>query len=666
MRKCLEVLTTIVVVAMLASCSLTPSNGIQSIITELTGEKYEGRLVGTAGNEKASEFIAGYMKANGLSPLFGESYYQEYDQQIAVPSSQNPEITITNQDGSQMKLEYGNDYIINAVADNIDVDMPISFGLDEKNLDSTIPIIPSEQRASKPKECKIVFVSYSAIRFAPAIPQSGDCLTVYITNAVKEKMEKTVAVRAQIKCSAAVSDYRARNVVAVIAGKDREKAVVLTAHFDHIGKQGVRMFPGALDNASGTAALLSAAIKMKASLGDNLPDTDIVFACVNSEECSGRNAMFQGSTALVTELSRRYSGMFNINIDCIGGKNAGPLAMGAVDPNAAELAQAMCKLLDQKSVKYTDASYEAGSDHQIFLSQGYGAMVIGQTEIIHATHIESDTIASLDIDEIDRISSAISEFVLGHNNELFLAHGEEQGQPDEYFDSIQWWKDAMGERDKILNGRVLAYDEGIEFLFDDTVLRATGYRPLTSLKEVSQYYSQMKIADRWGDYLFDNVTILDGALLPISRSEVNAKSETKINEIFSIPLKLEDAYGLALEYRKADVFLQVQICKPHMTSSLSYGVVREPLGQEHPGYSLNHMEGVDGKYHGFTYHTAQWDYSVSVFHKIEAKDIYSDVKVLLVPDVSKDLKTKQEMLDFIASLGIDGKAEQLITDLGLK
>ncbi|QGU96339.1 M28 family peptidase [Clostridium bovifaecis] len=45
------------------------------------------------------------------------------------------------------------------------------------------------------------------------------------------------------------------NVVGIIKGKEGKRAMVVSAHFDHIGYKDGKLIKGALDNASGVAAL---------------------------------------------------------------------------------------------------------------------------------------------------------------------------------------------------------------------------------------------------------------------------------------------------------------------------------------------------------------------------------------------------------------------------
>ncbi len=76
-----------------------------------------------------------------------------------------------------------------------------------------------------------------------------------------------------------------RNVAAVLLGSDpqlRDHAVVVGAHMDHLGRVGDTVYPGADDNASGTAALLEIARAFAA--GTRRPKRTIVFLFWTGEE----------------------------------------------------------------------------------------------------------------------------------------------------------------------------------------------------------------------------------------------------------------------------------------------------------------------------------------------------------------------------------------------
>ena len=77
----------------------------------------------------------------------------------------------------------------------------------------------------------------------------------------------------------------ARNVIGLIRGSDpalRDEAVVIGAHMDHLGRAGEKVFPGADDNASGTAALLEIARAFAAS--GRAPRRTVIVAFWTGEE----------------------------------------------------------------------------------------------------------------------------------------------------------------------------------------------------------------------------------------------------------------------------------------------------------------------------------------------------------------------------------------------
>lgn len=76
-----------------------------------------------------------------------------------------------------------------------------------------------------------------------------------------------------------------RNIVGVLPGSDpvlKDEIVLVSAHYDHLGKVGRRVHPGASDNAAGVAALLET-VRVLAS-GDQRPKRSIAFAAFDSEE----------------------------------------------------------------------------------------------------------------------------------------------------------------------------------------------------------------------------------------------------------------------------------------------------------------------------------------------------------------------------------------------
>ncbi|MFN1835412.1 M28 family peptidase [Balneola sp. MJW-20] len=101
--------------------------------------------------------------------------------------------------------------------------------------------------------------------------------------------------------------YTGINIVAVSEGVS-DSMIVISAHYDHIGRRDSLIFNGADDNASGTAALLALAdyfskVRTKHTL---------VFAAFDAEEMGKR-----GADAFVADSLVRNKTVLNINMDMI-------------------------------------------------------------------------------------------------------------------------------------------------------------------------------------------------------------------------------------------------------------------------------------------------------------------------------------------------------------
>jgi hypothetical protein len=88
------------------------------------------------------------------------------------------------------------------------------------------------------------------------------------------------------------NSFVGRNVGAVLPGTDpklKDEWVLLSAHFDHLGKTGNRLYPGADDNASGVAMLIEVAEHF--ALRKEKPRRSVMFVAFDQEETG-----LQGST----------------------------------------------------------------------------------------------------------------------------------------------------------------------------------------------------------------------------------------------------------------------------------------------------------------------------------------------------------------------------------
>ena len=111
-----------------------------------------------------------------------------------------------------------------------------------------------------------------------------------------------------------LKDYGLFNVIAKVNGARHDSCYVFTAHYDHLGNLGRKIFyAGANDNASGTAALVTLA----AYYAKHQPPYDMYFLSFSGEDANLRGSEFFANNPIVPLEQIKYL----FNIDMIGDNN---------------------------------------------------------------------------------------------------------------------------------------------------------------------------------------------------------------------------------------------------------------------------------------------------------------------------------------------------------
>lgn len=112
------------------------------------------------------------------------------------------------------------------------------------------------------------------------------------------------------------SPIEGKNIVGMIKGSTN-KAIVITAHYDHIGINNNEIFNGADDNASGVGALLHIA----SYYAKNKPKHTLVFVAFDAEEMGlqGAHAFVKAPTIPLEDIR------MNINMDMISNNDKGEI-----------------------------------------------------------------------------------------------------------------------------------------------------------------------------------------------------------------------------------------------------------------------------------------------------------------------------------------------------
>jgi len=207
-----------------------------------------------------------------------------------------------------------------------------------------------------------------------------------------------------------IQGYHSRNVIGYLPASRRTKrTIVLSAHYDHLGRMGNETyFPGANDNASGTATLLSVA-KELAKVKRKVNYLFIAFA--------GEEAGLVGSKYFIDNpwipLKRIR---FLLNLDIMGSGEEGITVVNATKhPQEFQLLQKInseAQLLTQ--IKSRGPA--ANSDHYWFSEKGVPAFFIYTMGPNKNYHDIQDTYENLTFAETNDLIQLITEFLAGLSN----------------------------------------------------------------------------------------------------------------------------------------------------------------------------------------------------------------------------------------------------------
>ncbi|MGY2131222.1 M28 family metallopeptidase [Hymenobacter sp. HD11105] len=202
-------------------------------------------------------------------------------------------------------------------------------------------------------------------------------------------------------------DYQTQNVVGYVPGRVQpDSFLVVTAHYDHLGQMGKQAyFPGANDNASGTAMLLELAAHYAQPA--NQPAYSVVFIAFGAEEAGLVGSRYFVEHPLVALTRIR----FLVNLDLLGTGDEGiTVVNGHLLPDAY---QVLTRLNNAHHFVANLAARgrAANSDHFPFSERGVPAFFLYTRGGIKAYHDVQDQAATLPLTAFTGAFSLIREFL---------------------------------------------------------------------------------------------------------------------------------------------------------------------------------------------------------------------------------------------------------------
>ena len=196
------------------------------------------------------------------------------------------------------------------------------------------------------------------------------------------------------------------NVIAKVEGARHDSCYVFTAHYDHLGNLGRKVYyPGANDNASGTAAIVTLA----AYYAKNRPEFDMYFVAFSGEDANLRGSTFFAEHPIVPLERIKYL----FNIDMIGDDN--PVQYCEVSD--AGIAQ-FPKFEEVNSEQHLFEALNRGqlaanSDHYPFAIRGVPCIFLENQEgnAFQYYHTPADNMKTVRFDSYEPVFKLITGFI---------------------------------------------------------------------------------------------------------------------------------------------------------------------------------------------------------------------------------------------------------------
>jgi hypothetical protein len=389
----------------------------KEILDTLCGEYFAGRGYVEDGIEKSAEFLVSELKSIGVETYKDKPYLQDYS--FGVNTFPNP-ISVSI-DGKELTV--GKDYLLEANSGTAQGIFEV-LEINSRNFLQVTKTIPSSQKliafnftdlTNRDSIQYFKNLAYKTTKMTPTIwveknkmmYSVGRSAMNYPMVIIDEKAystPKTVELKINNKY---IPQYASQNVIGYIPPKKglftSKKVVVISAHFDHLGKMGQAMFPGANDNASGVAMLLSMAKYYKI----NPAKYGIVFCFFSGEE-----AGLEGSRYFVTHPYFKLKKVkFVLNIDIMGGASESITAVNATQH--IKHFNKLVELNDRKNYipKVLKRGPTANSDHHFFAETGVPAFFIYSGGTVKNYHDIFDTAENTPLNKFDEVQSLLIEFI---------------------------------------------------------------------------------------------------------------------------------------------------------------------------------------------------------------------------------------------------------------
>ena len=296
------------------------------VIKEITSAKYQGRGYAKDGANKAGKFLQKEYKKAGVDEVILQPFAIDINTFCGKMEMWA--------DGK--KLQAGVDFSMREYSPGVHGEFPV-YHVDTLNFDADRMYADLQKpEYANALVCCDFWFSYKHREAFSRLQKAGECNNAGLlqtwTSPIKfykaygervvdkpiiwvtpEAIEGVKSVRVNVD-NKFLKDYKLFNVIAKVLGDRHDSCYVFTAHYDHLGNLGKKIFyAGANDNASGTSAIVTLA----AYYAKHRPPYDMYFLSFSGEDANLRGSEYFANNPVVPLEQIKYL----FNIDMIGDNN---------------------------------------------------------------------------------------------------------------------------------------------------------------------------------------------------------------------------------------------------------------------------------------------------------------------------------------------------------
>jgi len=388
-------------------------------VDTLASPAMHGRGYVNGGDSLAAELIAAEFERMGLKPL-RNSYFEPFAFQVNT----FPDHVAVRIDGRELRP--GIDYLVDPASGSSQgrfnlVHLTLDDLLTPERRAMTMGVITGRAVAlhlpvmrSPDSLAMLREIERDLLHYGPLLHKATGKLTWSVAKEAHPFASIEIAAEAWNDTAATIildvhnvlRNHHARNVWGLVKGRSAKKMLVITAHYDHLGRMGAEtIFPGANDNASGVSMLLNLA----AHFAKVKPRYDVLFIAFAGEE-----AGLVGSEWCAVDRAFDLSKVrLLLNLDLMGTGDDGITVVNGTERKKEYEALVAINTATPRLAQVKERGPACNSDHCPFVKRGVPAIFIYTMGGITAYHDVFDKAENLPLTDYGDLYLTLVDFIQG-------------------------------------------------------------------------------------------------------------------------------------------------------------------------------------------------------------------------------------------------------------